>query len=117
MMGVMLVLIFWLMIPWLWELKRPLWPFYAAAFFIVTGLVLPIVLKPIHRLWMMLGTVLGWINQRLILGLIFYVFILPMGLVLKLLRRDALSRKLDKTTASYRIPSQQLTSDNLNKPY
>lgn len=116
-MGVMLFGVFWLLIPWIWKLKQPLWPCVAAIFFIFAGLVLPIALKPVYILWMRLGAILGWVNQRLILGIIFFIFFLPMGLLFKCLRRDVLSRRLNKKTVSYRIPSQQPSKKNLDKPF
>jgi hypothetical protein len=42
-------------------------------------------LLPLYRTWIKFGDTLGWINSRIILGAVFYLLIMPMGLVLRLL--------------------------------
>ncbi len=70
------------------------------AFFISASLF-PSVLKPIYILWMKLAFVLGWINARLILIIIFYLLFTPIGLIMRLFRADLLDRKIEKNKDSY----------------
>ena len=55
------------------------------------------------------GAVAGWINTRIILLLLFYVVLLPVGLVMKVFGADPLRRKTDPTVQSYRIVRPFLT--------
>lgn len=61
--------------------------------FLVLGLLLPELLKPIHKAWMALALILGWINTHIILGLIFFLIFTPIGLILRLMGKDLLDQK------------------------
>ena len=78
-----------------------IWFVAGSGFSILTGLFLKPVLRPIYVLWMKFAYVLGWVNTRLLLGIFFYVVITPVGLVLRLLGRDPLTRKIDRSQSSY----------------
>ena len=81
-----------------------LWMVALAAVLILPALVAPRVLAPAHRAWMALGNILGWVNTRLVLGLIFFGLITPMGLVLRLTGRDPMRRAFDPNATTYRVP-------------
>ena len=48
--------------------------------FLLCGLLLPTVLKPFHKVWMALAVVLGWIMTRVILTVLYYLMMTPIGL-------------------------------------
>lgn len=83
--GVCLIIAFW---P-LWPLTRPngYWLIAAGAWAVV-ALVYPRVLAPLYRGWMAFGHVLGWINARLIMGIVFVVMVIPTALIMRLLGKD-----------------------------
>ncbi len=60
-----------------------------------------ITIKKLKNYWMKLAFVLSWINTRLILCLMFYLIFTPIGLILKLLRKDLLELKIDKAGETY----------------
>jgi hypothetical protein len=70
---------------------------------IFLGLVLPRSLAPVYRGWMVIGHALGWINTRIILGLVFYGMITPMGMAMRLLGKDPLHRRFSGEAESYRV--------------
>jgi len=61
--------------------------------FIVIGLVMPLLLKPIYLVWMTFAVIIGWIMTRVILSFIFYVIITPISLITKLFGEDFLELK------------------------
>ncbi|MCM8795353.1 MAG: SxtJ family membrane protein [Candidatus Omnitrophica bacterium] len=67
-------------------------------------------LKPIYIFWMRLASVLGWINTRLILFIIFYLVFTPIGLGIRLFGIDLLDRKIDKRKDSYWIKKDKKSS-------
>ena len=69
---------------------------------LVFGLFLPVILKPVVRIWFGLATVLAWINTRVILTFLFYAVFAPLGLVRRLIR-DPLDRELHDGSTSYWI--------------
>lgn len=66
---------------------------YLAGFFIGLGLTVPILLKPIYLIWMTFSIILGWIMTRVILSVVFYLILTPIGLITKLLNEDFLALK------------------------
>jgi len=116
-MGVVIVLLFGLLLPWIFDHGFPLWPWVPAGAFWLTAAVSPALLAPVYRGWMRFGHVLGWLNTRIILGLMFYTVFLVVAVIMKLLGKDPLSRKLDKTLNSYRVPSEVRERNHMEKPF
>jgi len=80
------------------------WALAAGGGLIILGLLLPRALAPVYRGWMVLGHALGWLNTRIILGLLFYGMITPMGLVMRLFGKDPLRlRPPGGEVESYRV--------------
>ena len=63
--------------------------------------------KPIYDLWMKFAAVLAWINTRLILIVMFYLVITPIGLIMRLFGMDYLSLKIEKDKESYWIKNDK----------
>ena len=99
--GIFLILGLW---PVLWRAEEPrLWALVLGILLVVLGLSLPRSLKRAHKVWMFVGHVLGWINTRIILGVVFYGLITPMGLVMRLFGWDSMRRALMREAHTYRI--------------
>jgi hypothetical protein len=83
--------------------ENTLWMVFlgASAFFILTGLWVYPVLKPIYVGWMSFAFSLGWVNTRLILGIVFYLIFTPAGLVMRLLGKDPLVLRFDSEATTY----------------
>jgi uncharacterized membrane protein YqaE (UPF0057 family) len=60
---------------------------------LLIGLLLPPVARLFHRGWMGLALVLGYVNSRILLFLMFYGLITPYGLISRLVGRDTLNRR------------------------
>ena len=112
-----LVLIFGLFFPWVLEKPSPYWPWIVAAVFAVSALILPQILKPVFLLWMKIGHVLGWINTRIILGVVFFIIFAPVALLMRLFGNDPMHRRLDETASTYRINSEKLPRERMERPF
>ena len=64
-----------------------------ACVFFIAGLVFPVLLKPIYVIWMRLAFILGWINTRIILIVLFYLVFTPLGLLMRLFKIDLLKKE------------------------
>jgi hypothetical protein len=80
-------------------------------------MLLPASLAPIYRGWLAFGHVMGWINTRIILGIMFYLLFLPVGLLMRLLGKDPMARSMDKTKVSYRVTHGARKKDHVERPY
>ena len=67
----------------------------------VTSLILPVILQPFYFVWMTFAVIMGWIMTRVILSLVFYGIITPIGLFSRLVGKEFLNLKLNKTENTY----------------
>lgn len=74
------------------------------AVLVLLGVAAPAVLRPVYRVWMGLALVLGFVMTRVILTLVFFLVVTPIGLGFRLLRRDLLHRRPDPNLPTYWIP-------------
>ncbi|GAX34056.1 SxtJ family membrane protein [Nodularia sp. NIES-3585] len=96
----------------------PILPWLIAAILWVWALIAPTTLNGVYQIWMRIGLVLGWINTRIILGIVFYALLMPMGLVMRgVFRKDTMRKKLDPNLATYRIISQVQPREKMENPF
>ena len=114
-MAIALPMLFGVLLPWWFDAPIPWWPFAAAAVFALSALIVPTALFWPHRLWMQLSAILGWVNTRLLLAVLFFVILTPLGLVLRLLAKLEYQRQ-PKGDSFWRT-SRQLDADNMKDPF
>jgi len=74
-----------------------------AVVFAVVAYTYPSLLAPLNRLWLKFGLLLYKVMNPLVLGLLFFVTIMPIGLVMRAFGKDFLRMKLDRSAKSYWI--------------
>jgi len=79
------------------------WAMLVAGVFLALALFIPKVLGPANRLWMKFGELLHKIVSPVALGMVFYLAVLPTGLLMRLLGKDSLRMCFDPAAASYWI--------------
>lgn len=99
--------IFGILFPFLKHRPLPLIPLFIGVGLILVGALAPGVLKPVYQAWMKVGGVLGKINGAILLSLIYFLIIVPIGIFKRLRGRDPMSRTQDPKLPSYRIQSQE----------
>ncbi len=115
--GTIVAVLFGLLLPWLKGHSLPSWPWIIAVVLGFLAVLAPMTLKPVYQVWMRIGLVLGWVNTRLILGIVFYGLLMPMAMIMRLLNRDPMARKLEVNLPTYRLPSQRKTRESMEKPF
>ena len=81
--------------------------FILAGVFAALAFVGPVVLKPLQRAWMAMAVVMGFVMSRIIVAVIFYGMVTPIGLVGRLAGKKFLELKIDKAAVSYWIGREQ----------
>ena len=86
-----------------WWRGKHIYPYllFISVFLVFFGLALPAVLKPIQKIWMGIALIIGYFMTRIILGVLFYLVITPLGIVCRVLNQDLFNLKIDKTKNSY----------------
>jgi predicted membrane metal-binding protein len=77
------------------------WALGVAALFLLVGFLAPKTLAPLNRLWFRFGMVLHRVVNPVVMGLIFFVTVVPTGLIIRALGRDPLKLKFDRLATSY----------------
>ena len=73
-----------------------IWSTVVALVFLILGLVNSKILSPLNKLWFKLGIFLGKIISPLIMGVIFFLVVTPIGLIMRMLGKDVLNLKYNK---------------------
>ena len=115
--GAIIAGLFGLFFPWLLGRSIPVWPWGVFAVLAAWALIAPASLRPIYRGWMRFGIALSRITTPIIMGLVFFIVIMPFGLVRRLFGRDSMQRTLEDGVDTYRIESTENTRDTLENPY
>ena len=115
--GAIIAGLFGLFFPWVLDLALPIWPWVIFAVLGVWALVAPDSLNPVYRNWMRFGLLLNKITTPIIMGVVFYVVIMPFGFALRLLGKDPMRRRYDESATSYRIESTKPDKVNLENPF
>jgi hypothetical protein len=71
---------------------------------LLIGIWQPRWLRPIYVLWMALAFPFGWLLAHLLLAAIYFLLITPIGLILRVVRRDPLAREFERESQSYWTP-------------
>lgn len=116
-MAGMLILMFGIVLPWIFSYSTPYWPFIAAVVFAVVALIRPVLLGPVNSIWLKISDVLGWVNTRLVMGIMFFLLIAPIGILMRLFGKDTLNNKLSEKESSYRIITKVRDKKHLEKPF
>ena len=70
-----------------------IWSLIISSIFLILGLLKPNILTPLNRIWFKFGIFLGKIVSPLVMGMIFFFVVTPIGLIMRMLGKDLLNLK------------------------
>jgi hypothetical protein len=73
-----------------------IWSLIISFVFLILGLINSKILTPLNRLWFKFGLLLGKFISPLIMGIIFFLVVTPIGIIMRLLKKDLLNLKYNK---------------------
>jgi hypothetical protein len=82
------------------------WALVIAAVFFLAALLWPAVLAPLNRLWFKFGMLLHRVVSPLVMGMLFFVVVTPIGLLMRLFGKRPLSLEFEPAEQSYWILRQ-----------
>ncbi|MFD3191584.1 SxtJ family membrane protein [Sedimentitalea sp. HM32M-2] len=80
-----------------------IWALIIAAVFLALSFLAPDVLRPLNRLWFQFGMLLSKIVSPIVMGIIFFVTVTPIGLIRRIRHPDPLNQTFDPAAESYWI--------------
>ena len=72
------------------------WTLWVGFIGLLFGMTSPRLLYYPYKFWMKLGLTLGWVNSRIILGLVYMIVLLPIAFIMRIIGYDPLRTKLIK---------------------
>ena len=73
-----------------------IWSLIISTIFLILGLLNSKILTPLNKIWFKFGILLGKIVSPLIMGIIFFLVVTPIGFIMRLLGKDLLNLKYNK---------------------
>lgn len=94
-----------------------LWALAIAAAFLAVAFFAPHVLKPLNKLWFKFGMLLSMIISPIVMGIIFFVTVTPIGLIRRMKNPDPLNQKFDPEADSYWITRDASSLNSMRKQF
>jgi len=103
--GLVFFIIFLIVSLWPLTYEGPIriWTVIISLVFLILGLMNSKLLTPLNKLWFKFGMILGAIVVPVVMGVVFFLVVTPIGLVMKIMGRDLLNKKYDKKKRTYWI--------------
>lgn len=72
-----------------------LWSLIVSVLFLILGILNSKILSPLNKIWFKFGLLLGKIISPIIMGVIFFLVVTPIGFIMKLLGKDLINLKFN----------------------
>jgi len=91
----------------LWPLKYEedirLWSLVLSIIFFILGILNSKLLTPLNKLWFKFGMFLGLIVSPIVMGIVYFIVVTPIGIFMRLLGKDLLKTSKAKNASTYWI--------------
>ena len=91
------------------------WSLIVSLIFLILGLLNSAILSPLNKLWFKFGIILGKIVSPLVMGIIFFLVVTPIGLLMKIFKKDLLNLTFNDKKKTYWIEKTEPKSKMKNQ--
>ena len=95
-----LIVSFW---PLTYDGQIRIWFAIISLIFLILGLINSKLLTPLNQLWFKFGMILGAIVAPIVMAMVFFLVVTPIGLTMRIIGKDLLGKKYDKKKETYWI--------------
>ena len=108
--GLVFFIVFLIVSIWPLTYDEPvrIWSAIISSIFLILGLMNSKLLTPLNKLWFKFGMILGAIVSPVVMGVVFFLVVTPIGLIMKIMGKDLLNKKYDKKKRTYWIKRDTL---------
>ena len=87
--------------------------------FLVLNMTVPTIYRTFAKVWLGISHLLGTVVSKIVLTLIFFLLVTPVGLLRRLMRKDTLNVKEFKNSSSsaFFVRDHLFSADEIEKPY
>lgn len=93
------------------------WALALSAAFFLAAIFSPQILAPLNRIWLRLGALLHRIVSPVVLGVMFFAVVFPVGLLMRLTARDPLRLARDAKADSYWVEREAARPDHFRNQF
>lgn len=115
--GPAIAVMFGVALPFLFDLEFPRWPWVIAAILVLWGIVAPATLQLVYKGWMKFALLINKVTSPLVLGIVFVLLILPIGLLFRLFGRDLMKKRFEPADDTYKDVVDENSFDDLTRPF
>ncbi|WP_435089476.1 SxtJ family membrane protein [Candidatus Pelagibacter bacterium nBUS_30] len=114
--GVVFFIVFLIvgLFPLINDQEMKVWSLLVSLIFLILGLINSTILTPLNKIWFKFGILLGKIVSPIIMGMIFFLVVTPIGILMKILKKDLLNLKYNNDQ-SYWIEKNEPKSKMKNQ--
>jgi hypothetical protein len=86
---------------------------------LLVDMIWPSLFKPVAKIWLGFSHILGSIMSKIILSIIFFLLVFPIGLLRQLIGKDSLQLKRWKNDhkSVFKVREHEFTADDIQHPY
>ena len=101
--GLVFFIVFLIVSTWPLTYEEPIriWSAIISLVFLILGLMNSKLLTPINKLWLKFGMILGAIIAPIVMGVVFFLVITPIGFIMRIMGKDLLKKRYDKKKETY----------------
>jgi len=109
---VFLIISFW---PLFTEGTIRIWAIFIAILFLLISYFKPDALYPLNKIWFKFGLLLGSIVSPIVMGIVFFIIVTPIGIIMRIIGKDLLNKKINNSVKSYWIKREQVIGTMKNQ--
>jgi len=109
---VFLIISFW---PLFTEGTIRIWAIFIAILFLLISYFKPDALYPLNKIWFKFGLLLGSIVSPIVMGIVFFIIVTPIGIIMRIIGKDLLNKKINNSVKSYWIKREQMIGTMKNQ--
>jgi hypothetical protein len=76
-----------------------IWSVLVSLFFLIFGIINSKILTPLNKIWFKFGIFLGKMISPIVMGLIFFLVVTPIGFLMRMLKKDILNLKFNESNS------------------
>ena len=101
--GLVFFIVFFIVSTWPLTNEEPvrIWSAIISSVFLILGLMNSKLLTPLNKLWFKFGMILGAIIAPIVMGVVFFLVITPIGFIMRIMGKDLLKKRYDKKKETY----------------
>jgi len=119
MLGGILIVLFGFILPWSrgWESSPNYYWVVIGILALIWAVLAPDSMRGLYNGWMKAANVISKVMNTVILAIVFFMVITPMGMIMRLAGKDPMRRAMDKNMTSYRVSSKIAAKNHIERPY